>query len=75
MSEEKLRALQDGLIAMKDNPFWQLFWAELTRKREYLRDRLADAGCWEEICRLQGELSLCRQLILLVENTGKGEQA
>lgn len=75
MTEERERALADGLAVMRDNCFWQTFWQTLLRKREYLQGRLADAACWEDVCRIQGELSICRQLILLVENTGKGEQA
>jgi hypothetical protein len=72
--DEEQRALYDAYQALRHNLFWQKFLAELLRKREYYSCRLADAPSWEETCRLQGGLSVCRQLILWAEQMKKGEQ-
>ena len=54
--------------------YLQLFIKEISRKEEYLRQRLAKAAVWEEVCRLQGGLNVCQQLLALVEHTGKGSE-
>ena len=46
----------------------------MIRKEEYLRQRLAKAAAWEEVCRLQGGLNVCQQLLALVEHTGQGSE-
>ncbi len=73
MSKEE-RSLFEAYSAIKENRFWKLFLAELNRKRDYYTSRISEADSWEEICRLQGGLSVCRQLILLAEQAEKGEQ-
>ncbi len=71
---ERERAIYEAYLSCQGNMFWQLFIKEISRKEEYLRQRLAKAAVWEEVCRLQGGLNVCQQLLALVEHTGKGSE-
>lgn len=72
MTEEQRLAITEGWLSLQDNAFWQFFWQEMLRKKDYLLNRLAEADSWEEICRIQGGLAVCRQFIILAEDAGKG---
>ena len=70
---ERERAIYEAYLSCQGNMFWQLFIKEIS-KEEYLRQRLAKAATWEEVCRLQGGLNVCQQLLALVEHTRKGNE-
>ena len=72
---ERQRVLTEAYLVCRSNLFWQFFIDELSRKNAYLRQRLAEADSWEEVCRLRGSLALCHSLLQLSEEYGKGEQA
>ena len=71
--DKEERALYEAYQALKNNFFWKYFIKEVARKKDYYTSRLAEADNWEEICRIQGGLSVCRQLLLVAESIGKGD--
>jgi len=71
-SRDKQRALWEGWAALQGNIFWQQFHDMMLRKNEYLVSGFTQAKTWEDVCRLQGELMLLRQLILLAQEPEKG---
>ena len=68
---EQELALAEAYLICRNNIFWQFFIAEIKRKEEYFRQRLTQAAAWEEVCRLQGGLSVCQQLVALTESFGE----
>ncbi|MEG1536774.1 MAG: hypothetical protein RR387_00625 [Clostridiales bacterium] len=54
--------LQEGYRCVLGNPFWQWFYQQLDDKRQYLGLRLGEAKSWEEVCRVQGGMTVLNML-------------
>ena len=68
-------ALEEAYLVCRGNIFWQAFLGEISRRAQYCHQRLGQATSWEEVCRLQGGLSVCQQLLAAVESRGKEREA
>ncbi|MDO4582298.1 MAG: hypothetical protein Q4B96_06940 [Bacillota bacterium] len=54
------RAVREGYLTIRDNPFWLHFTAAVAQKQQYLQQRLLAAKDWQEYSSLRGELQALR---------------
>ena len=74
LDDKQRRLVGEGYITAQDNHFWRWLYAQMGEKKPYLESRLAEAKCWDEVCRIQGQLTLLRSLLGLCEEAGSWQE-
>lgn len=67
MEYEKIKALHEAYLCIKDNLFFEHLIDFLTKKEKYLSNSLFNAIDWEDCCRLQGQLKIVRSIKTEIE--------
>lgn len=52
---EPNREIQECLLRLKDDPFWQYLLIEWQAKEDAVSDKLRRAKSWDDVLRAQGE--------------------
>jgi len=62
MENDKIKALHEAYLCVKDNLFFEHLIDFLAKKETYLANSLYNAIDWEDCCRLQGQLKIVRDI-------------